>query len=379
MGFPSTVQGVQAFAVPGDFADQNPRATVDAGPGGLVAGALGVAVGLFAWIDQDLNTDARSVSNFGAGTPAGFVHREQQGLITTFLQDASQIVPVGLGVTLFNSGGFWVKNDGSVTAQRGMKAYADNATGRVSFNATGTPPTGAVVTGAVVVNSTTAGVIAANSFTASIAGTVMTVTAVGTGAVPVGGNVPISGTNVALGTVITGQLTGTAGSTGTYSVSISQTAASGTVTTPNHGTLTVAATLSGTFDVGQTLIGGAAAGTLITGRVTGTGGNGTYTVTPSQTVGSTTITASGGTLTVSTVTSGALALNDVFSGTGVTAGTYVSKFITGAGGTGTYLVSVSAAVSSTTLTVYSGIETRWVAQSLGAAGELVKMTTHLLG
>lgn len=55
-------------------------------------------------------------------------------------------------------------------------------------------------------------------------------------------------------------------------------------------------------------------------------------------------------LNVSTVTSGTLAIGMVLSGTGVTANTTITAFITGAGGTGTYTVSTSQNVSSTTIT-----------------------------
>lgn len=62
--------------------------------------------------------------------------------------------------------------------------------------------------------------------TASISGTTMTVTAVTSGTLAVGQ--PITGTGVTAGTVITALGTGTGG-TGTYTVSVSQTAASTTI------------------------------------------------------------------------------------------------------------------------------------------------------
>jgi hypothetical protein len=65
------------------------------------------------------------------------------------------------------------------------------------------------------------------SFTASIAGTTMTVTAVGSGTVTVGQL--ITGTGVTAGTTITALGTGTGGA-GTYTVSASQTTASTTIT-----------------------------------------------------------------------------------------------------------------------------------------------------
>lgn len=65
------------------------------------------------------------------------------------------------------------------------------------------------------------------SFTGSISGTTLTVASGLTGTVAKG---PVSGTNVAAGQRITGQLSGTAGGLGTYSVSISNTAASTAIT-----------------------------------------------------------------------------------------------------------------------------------------------------
>jgi hypothetical protein len=66
------------------------------------------------------------------------------------------------------------------------------------------------------------------SMTASISGTTMTVTAVGSAFVAKGQI--LSGTGVTAGTQIVQQLTGSVGSTGTYSVTISQTVSSTTIT-----------------------------------------------------------------------------------------------------------------------------------------------------
>jgi hypothetical protein len=55
------------------------------------------------------------------------------------------------------------------------------------------------------------------------------------------------------------------------------------------------------------------------------------------------------TMTVTAVTSGTLIIGQVLSGTGVTAGTTITAFGTGTGGTGTYTVSVSQTVASTAI------------------------------
>ena len=126
-------------------------------------------------------------------------------------------------------------------------------------------------------------------------------------------------------------------------------------------TLTVTSVLSGTIAVGQAIFGqGMAQNTVITALGTGSGGVGTYTVSDSQTVPSTTINStaapaivtgaiSGTTLTVSAVTSGTLKIGQTIEGTGVTDGTIITAFGTGSGGVGTYTVSASQTVSSTTI------------------------------
>lgn len=134
-------------------------------------------------------------------------------------------------------------------------------------------------------------------------------------------------------------------------------------------TMSVSAVSAGTLAVGQAVV-GASAGTTITALGTGTGGTGTYTVSVSQTNGTATAytstttattaitgqvaTVTGSisttTLTVSAVTSGTLAIGQTISGTGVTAGTKIIGFISGSGGTGTYVVSASQTVASTTIT-----------------------------
>lgn len=57
-------------------------------------------------------------------------------------------------------------------------------------------------------------------------------------------------------------------------------------------------------------------------------------------------TISGSVLTVTAVTSGTLAVNQLITGTGVTAGTYIISFGTGTGTTGTYNLSQSGTVST---------------------------------
>lgn len=63
---------------------------------------------------------------------------------------------------------------------------------------------------------------------------------------------------------------------------------------------------------------------------------------------------SGTTLTVSVVTNGTLAVGQRISGAGITDGTYITALISGTGGIGTYTVSASQTVASTTISADNG-------------------------
>lgn len=311
--FPNQVSTQPAPAVAGDFCDTNPRATVDAGPGGLVAGPAGVTVGRFAWFldtSFDVNDTPQQVANTGTGPVTGFVHREQQGLITTYLAASGMLIPQGFPVTLFSAGGFWCKNDGTTQVILGNKAYANYADGRVTFAATGSPTTGSC-TGSIGVQTV--------SFTGSISGSILTVSAVSAGTL-VAGAVLTGGTGLVTGTTVISQISGTVGGVGTYALNISE-----------------------------------------------------------QTVASAALTGTYGLLTVSAVASGSLGVGDVLSGSGITSGTYISQLGTGSGLTGTYYVSPSQTVGSITITFNLNVETKWVAMSGGLAGELIKISSFVLG
>lgn len=217
------------------------------------------------------------------------------------------------------------------------------------------------------------------SCTASIATHTMTVTAVASGTLAIGQ--VISGTGVTPGTYITALGTGTGG-TGTYTVSVSQTVTStatilavsavadsavitGTIATT---VLSVSAVTSGTLFVGMRLSGtGVSANTYISSLGTGLGGVGTYNISVSQNVAvATTITAernttnatwtSGtiavttGVLTVAGTVTGTIAVGQIVTGVGVTAGTMITGMLTGTGGTGTYQTNMITAIGPIAMT-----------------------------
>jgi hypothetical protein len=321
MPFQSQVNVVQAPAVQGDFASANPRQVVLAGPGGIVAGPAGVLVGLACWTTPPVDADNSPAfaNNFGSGPITGILHREQQGLIEVYLQEASLLVPAGFPVTLFSAGDFWVKNAGSGQAQIGQKAYAGFSSGTWTFAATGSPTQS---------GTSTASSIAAETFSAtgSIAGDVMAVTAVGSGTIYPGA--AISGTNVASGSTVVSQLTPlltgeTTGGVGRYYVSLPEQTVASTTISGTYGLLTVGGTITGTWGVGSV--------------VTGSGGG------------------------------------------GVTTGTIITALGTGTGGAGTYVVNLTQTVTSSTIDATGNVETKWIAMSSGAAGELIKISSQPLG
>ncbi len=280
MSFQTSVSTVPAPAVQGDWASSNVRAFVPAGPGGFVSGAAGLTVGRFGWASfasLDPNETPLIVNNFGAGQPTGFIHREQQAMLTIYLARTSMLIPGGFGVTLTSEGDVWVVNDGTTEVLYDALAYANFADGKVSFAAS---------TASGSASSIAAGT---GSATGTITGNIMTVGTV-TGTMNVGGI--LSGTGVATGTQIVSQLTGVAGAAGTYVVSIPDQAVTSTTISETHGVLTVGGTVVGVFGVGDVLSGsGVTASTAITALGTGTGGAGTYIVQTTQTASSTAITA----------------------------------------------------------------------------------------
>lgn len=130
MTFQKTVNQQPAPAVAGDFASANAKMSAVAGPGALVAGVGGANIGLFAFSDAN-----GLVTNAGAGVPTGFIHRDQQGLITTWLGEATVNIPQGVMVTLMTRGDFWAKT--LTAASGGQKIFASNTDGSVKTGAAG--------------------------------------------------------------------------------------------------------------------------------------------------------------------------------------------------------------------------------------------------
>lgn len=313
MPFQTFVGTQPSPAVAGDFASANPRSSVLAGPGGLVAGPSGVFVGRFAWLSYDrvdANDAPAEVNNTGLGTPDGFVHREQQGLITQFLAEASMLVPQGFAMTVMSSGDYWVVNSGLTEALPGQACYANNANGLASFGSQVTSSMTGVITAG------------ASSFTGSIANDTMTVTVLTSGNIYPG--TTVTGAGVAAGTQVANQLLPLAAGealngVGRYALTVGEQTVASEALTGAYGLLTTS------------------------GSLTGTG----------------------------------FAVGDIITGTGVVVNppTEITAIITGTGGAGTYAVNNATPVTSTTISAGNATLTKWTCRSTGLPGELVKITS----
>lgn len=136
--FQSVINQYPAPGVEGGFASTNEHMTFLAGEAALVAGTSGLTIGRFAWAVNGV------ASNAGTGAPSGFVHRDGQAAITTWLGSDSNVIQSGREVTLMTRGDFWART--STAATRGQKIFASLTTGQVQTGAAGATIDGYVET-----------------------------------------------------------------------------------------------------------------------------------------------------------------------------------------------------------------------------------------
>jgi hypothetical protein len=207
--------------------------------------------------------------NTGQRAGIGIRYNTTFGQYEGFDTNTSSWSSIGGGATGSSGNQVFYENDQSVTASYTIPTNKNaSTTGPMTVDSVsfiGAINNGGILAGTVLTVDPEA------SFTASIAGNVMTVTAVGSGTIGVGQY--INGANVQPSTKIISQLTGTPGDTGTYEVNVAQTVGSITITTITSGIIYIGTVLSGV---------GVTAGTTVTAFGTGNGGAGTYTVSISQ-------------------------------------------------------------------------------------------------
>lgn len=212
MGFQTYVHRNPAPAVEGDFASQNPRATIPPVIGGAfkVAPGQAVRVGYFAFANATTGLVYSSLAAAGAGALIGFVARqpnEPSALITVFLGEQVMTLEAGMPVTLHKTGDYWANVPG---ADPNDAIFAVEATGAPSLVDDATT----IATGYVAASTARANAVT-NAATTIAANTgVMTVAAMASGLIEVGDRV--TGVGVPANTYVESQLTGVAGAAGTY-------------------------------------------------------------------------------------------------------------------------------------------------------------------
>lgn len=153
MAFQTKINRTLPLGVAGDFASTNPYASMLAGEGKLVAGDGGLTVGIFGFADLDTG---KATNVFAAGARCGFVHRNNNALITGIHEAASMVIPEGRMVTLFTTGDFFTVFDAAVTA--GQLVAAQEADGKpVAYDASATLPADSVATSYKVAETAEAG------------------------------------------------------------------------------------------------------------------------------------------------------------------------------------------------------------------------------
>ena len=292
-GFPSFVNAYLPPAVVGDFAGANIKANVVSGPVAFTASPEVVTVGVIAWANP---ASGIASTYYQANSVPGFVHRDQQAIITNFLGVSGLGIPGGDAVTVMDQGDFWGYFASGATA--GQKVYANPLTGALTAAATG---------------GSVGGAITAASITASVL-TVGTIT--GT---PLAVGQIIGGAGVPAGTYIASLGTGSGG-TGTYNLANLD---GTTIANVSSEAMTYAGVQETQFFVMQPVTADASFTASLAVPAAGT----QY-----------------GVLTVSAIASGVLQAGQWLSATGLpgSANTQIIEQLTGsAGGTGTYLTSNS--------------------------------------
>lgn len=223
-GFQKVVYAQPAPATEGDFAGNNPRASLPPVIGGAFKVAPGQTVrcGYFAWAGLDGLVYSSAAAAAAVGVAGiGFVCRpanEPSALITQFLGESVMTLQQGTPCTLMTAGDFYANFAAGAAANVAVYATAANgAPTTTSAGNTATPFKTASVSRAPAVTD-------ANTTIDADTG-VMTVAAMagGSPAIQVGDRV--TGTGVPPFTFITSQLSGTPGGAGTYQTSLRNNAA----------------------------------------------------------------------------------------------------------------------------------------------------------
>ena len=125
-----TVSLLQPIGTPGQRANLNPLNIVAAPNDGFRAGANGLAVGAFAWLDPN-DPAGRTLLNSGSGSPLGFLHKNRTGVVVQWLSRAASGILPGQETVLYNGGDFFATVGGTAAVTSGSQVYVDPTSGAV--------------------------------------------------------------------------------------------------------------------------------------------------------------------------------------------------------------------------------------------------------
>jgi len=219
--FQKSVGFYNAPATVGDRASQNPTVYI---PRNFLAGGT-VNVGSFVW--RDTTNPGTEVVTTGSGAPLGFIERTINHDNFNISVEGTLAIAEGGNVTVAQRGDFYVVADGTVDI--GDTLYAKTATGAPTFSSSSAVETGYV---AVTAGSNGDLIVVSNWFDrVTITGTASgTLSGTGTGSLSGSGTGEFSGTVT---------VDGEGNATGTLTGTVTVATASGTVSIPASGSVTV--------------------------------------------------------------------------------------------------------------------------------------------
>lgn len=129
-----------AQGLPGDFASSNPMVYKLSSTGKMVADASGVKVGQFCALNADGTvTTIPGAAPSGGLSRIGFVHREENAQIVTYLAESGYTIQPGQPVAAFGTGDWFINADAVTgTPSRGAAILWDTTTGLINVGGTAT-------------------------------------------------------------------------------------------------------------------------------------------------------------------------------------------------------------------------------------------------
>lgn len=158
MSFQKTVNINPPLGVVGTFASIGVSHTALAGVEQFVAGTAGVTIARFAWCDTVGGTVQNAKPADTTNWVNAFIERDTNiAVITNWQGQSSMVVPVGLPISAYDRGDFFVV--ATTVATVGQKVFSNDTTGTLATGAAGATVAGHTETNYTVAKSGGVGVV----------------------------------------------------------------------------------------------------------------------------------------------------------------------------------------------------------------------------